>query len=190
MANQYDRRRINVKGGGTLMIRAIDPTGATPTSFVSVGFIKDDTFVEEHTMVESIDSAGNYIDTKSGGRKVRWETTLMQTSKDEIDLLRNAAAVGQAEKYFEAYYKVVLNNGAVQEFLFPICRISPSVTLEFKSATERTLKIVINAVAPAAALTRTPTSWNSAQWQPYVMQENATAIGAPTDAPTVPQSAI
>lgn len=188
MALGLDRRRINVKGGGTLFIREIDPT---PTAaFASVGFIKEDSFFDEHTMVESVDSAGRYIDTKSGSQHVRFETQLMQTSIDEINLLRNAFLGSDAGRYYEIYYQVPLNNGDKQEFLFPVARITPNVNLQFRAATERTVNVVIHALAPKVALTRTPTAFNTAQWQPYVVVQGATAAGPPTDAATVPQSAI
>lgn len=182
MALQKDRRRVNVKGGGILQVREIDPGTGT---FADLGFISDDVFTDEHTMVESIDSKGDYIDTKSGARKVQWTSTLMQTSKEEIDLMRNAEG-----KYYELYYKVVLNNANIQEFVIPIARITPGAVLEFKSATQRTIKLTITALAPAAALTRTPTDYNTTIWTPYVLVENAVAVGVPTDAVTVPRAAI
>lgn len=184
MANQFDRRRISVKGGGTLKVREIDPTPSTP--FSVIGFITDTTFFDTHNMVESIDDKGDQIDMKSGGQTVRIQSTLMQTAKDEIDLM--AAAEG---KYFEVYYLVQLNNGNYQEFLMPVCRIRPGTELSFKAATQRTISLEIFALAPAIALgTRAPMGFVTAQWEPYKLVEGAGAIGAPTDAATVPQGAI
>lgn len=183
MALGFDRRRISVKGGGTLKIRQIDPTPAA--TFDTLGFITDTTFADEHTLVESVDDAGRYIDAKSGAQKVTLTTTLMQTTKEEIDTMKTAEG-----KYFEVYYVVQLNNANYQELLFPVCRIEPGATLEYKSATQRTIAIKIHALAPATALTRTPTTWNSSQWQYYVLYENAAAANAPSDNGSVPQAAI
>lgn len=183
MALGFDRRAISVKGGGTLKIREIDPTPATP--FDAIGFITDTTFGDEHTLVESIDDAGHFIDNKSGAQHVTIKSTLMQTSLDEINLMKNAET-----KYYEAYYDVVLNNTYHQEILMPVCRLKCGAVLDFKSATQRTIAIEIHALAPFTALTRTPTSWNTVQWQYYVLQENAAAVGPPSDAGTVPQAAI
>lgn len=183
MANQFDRRRVNVKGGGYLQIREIDPTPATP--FSTIGFISDGELIDEYTMVEAIDDSGNYIDHKAGGRKVTFKATLMQSSKDEIDLMRLAEG-----KYHEVYYKVTLNNGQIQEYVFPVCRLKPGAEMKFAAGTMRTIPLEIYALAPATALTRTPTAYNTVQWQPYVMTEGGAANNAPSDAGTVPQGGI
>lgn len=183
MANQFDRRRISVKGGGLLQLREIDPTPTT--SFSTIGFISATEFLDSHTLVESIDDKGDFIDTKSGARAVSLKTTLMQTTKEEIDWMKNAEG-----KYFEAYYKVTLNNGQIQELVMPVCRVKPGVELSFQSATQRTIALEVHVLAPATALTRTPSAYNSAQWVPYVLTEGGSANGAPSDAATVPQAAI
>lgn len=184
MALGLDRRRINVKGGGQLFVREIDPTPAASLS--SVGFIDSDNFIDEHSIVESVDSKGDFIDAKSGARKVTIKSVLKQTSKDEIDLM-TSLALG---RYYEAYYVVQLNNGSYQEFVAPVCRIIPGVNLEFKSATERHIELTIQVLAPKAALTRTPSAYNSVAWQPYALTEGVSANGAPSDAGTVPQAGI
>ena len=182
MSLQKDRRRINVKGGGILQVREIDPGSGT---FADIGFIKDSSFIDEYGMVESVDDKGDYIDTKPGSHKASWKTTLMQTSKEEIDLM--TGAVG---KYYELYYKAPLNNSQIQEVVAPVCRIKPGATLEFKAGTERNIAIEVSFLAPATALTRTPTAYNTVAWQPYIMTEGSVANGAPSDAVTVPRAAI
>lgn len=183
MPLQYDRRRISVKGGGNLQIRQIDPTPAA--TFSQLGFLSEVVFSDAHEMVESRDDSGRFIDTKTGGETVKITGILKQTSKEEIDAFAAVATL-----YHEIYYAATLNNTRVQEFLIPVARIRPGVTLEFKSATERTIAVEIFALAPATALTRTPTSWNTVQWAPYIVQEGAVAVGAPSDAGSVPQAAI
>jgi hypothetical protein len=185
MALGTDRRRINVKGGGILQVREIDPT--PNDNFSSLGFIKSDTFLDEHSMVESIDSKGDQIDNKSGGHAVTWTSVLMQTSKDEIDLMADAEA-----KYYEVYYRVQLNNGDYQMIVFPVCRIKPGFSLEFQSATERTIELEIRALAPAIALAaRTPSAeYDTAVWEAYSLVESSASIAAPTDSASVPQQAI
>jgi len=177
-----DRRQISVKGGGTLKVREIDPTPAA--NFTDLGFLGDSKLTDIYNMIESKDDAGNYIDTKEAGEEVTFESTLKQTTKEQIDFMKDAAA-----KYFEAYYPVRLNNGDYQEILFPVCRIVPGAELEFKPA-ERTIKITVKALWPATALTRTPTDYNSAIGEYYKLTENAAAVGAPSDAGSVPQAAI
>ena len=177
-----NRRIISVKGGGTLKVREIDPTPAA--SFTDVGFLGDSKIADIYNMVESKDDAGNYIDTKEAGEMVTFESTLKQTSKTQIDFMRTAK-----DKYFEAYYPCLLNNGDTQEWLFMVCRITPGAEMEFKPG-ERTIKLTVKALWPATALTRTPTDWNSLVGEYYKLLEGGTAIGAPTDNGSVPQGAI
>lgn len=178
-----DRRQISVKGGGTLKARIIDPT-ADQGAFVDLGFLGETTFTDTYNMVESKDDAGNYIDTKEAGQEVTLESSLLQTSKTQIDFMKDAK-----NRYFEAYYPVTLNNGQVQELLFPVCRIIPGQVLEFKAA-ERRIKLTLKVLWPATALTRTPADYNSVAGEYYKLIENAVAKGAPSDAATVPQGAI
>jgi len=180
----YDRRAINVKGGGTLQLRVIDPT-AQQGAFASVGFIKNDILVDEHGIVESQDSKGDAIDAKSGSQKVKFTSVLMQSSKDEIDLMKDAK-----DRYYEMYYKAVNNDATIQEIVAAVCRIKPGIEIAFGAATERNISLEIHFLAPATVLTRTPAAYNTAQWVPYVLTEGAAANGAPTDAATVPQAAI
>jgi hypothetical protein len=162
----------------------IDPT-AQQGAFASVGFIKDDSWIDEHTLVESQDSKGDAIDAKSGAQKSVWKSVLMQTSKDEIDLMKDAK-----DRYYEMYYKTVNNDATIQELVAPVCRIKPGVEIAFAAATERNIALEIHMLAPATALTRTPAAYNTVQWVPYAFTEGAAANGVPTDAATVPQGGI
>lgn len=174
MALQKDRSRINVKGGGDLRLRELKPTASD--TFLKIGNIKGTDFIDEHTMVESIDDAGNYIDTNSGARKFTIKTVLMQSSADEINLMRNAVG-----KYYELYYKVRLQNGNYQEFSIAVGKIKPGMVLAMKSATERDIELEIYGLAPNADLARTPTAYNVTENEPYVFVEGASPTDVPSD---------
>lgn len=183
MALGLKRTSINVKGGGDIQIREIDPTPSD--TFLSLGSVKDVNFIDAYGMVESIDGAGDFIDNKPGSRAAMVTATLMQTTKDEIDVMKDAA-----DKLYELYYTVTLNNASFQEFVAPIVRITPGMNLTFASATERTIALDIKFLAPFTVLTRTPTSYNTALREPYALSESTSQIGAPTDAATIPQAGI
>jgi hypothetical protein len=179
-----NRKRINVKGGGTLQLRELAPTPADP--FLDIGYLLSSKLTDEHTMIELSDERGDFIDAKSGGRKVHWETVLKQSGIDEINLLKNAEG-----KYYEVYYSVkTANDSMVQEVSLCLCKIKPGPVLEFKSATERTIQVTIYALAPDANLTRTPAAFNVVQHEPYVITEGITANGAPTDTAAAVATAI
>lgn len=169
-----DRRRINVKGGGDLRVREISPTASN--TFLDVGYLSSTVITDEGTMVESPDEAGNYIDTKRGARKVTVVGTLKQSSKEEIDLLRNADG-----KYYDVYYRVLLANTNVQEFRVAPAKLKVGFVLNMASATERTLELTISGLAPKGAHTATPTAFNLLANDPLVIVEGATAVGPPTE---------
>jgi len=177
-----NRREINVKGGGHLMYREIDPT---PTlGFTLLGFLADSQLDDTYNMIEAIDDAGNYIDTKEAGQKPMFISNMLQSSKSVIDFMRLAKT-----KYHELYYKVLLNNGSYQEYVFPVCRVIPGAKMDFKPA-ERRIPLQVAILWPSIALTRVPVEYNTAEGQYYALTENASAKGEPTDAATVPQGAI
>jgi hypothetical protein len=183
MALQKSRTRINVKGGGTLKIRELSPSASD--TFLDVGYVTSDTLLDEHTMVDSVDDAGNFIDTKSGAQKVTWKAVLKQTSIDEINLLKNAVG-----KYYDLFYSVVLANGNTQEFRVWLGKIKPGLVLEFASATERKLELEITALMPKATFTATPTDYNVTAGAYYVVIDNAVAKGTPSDTAATMATAI
>jgi hypothetical protein len=175
MSLEKNRQRINVKGGGTLQIRELSPSPID--SFSDIGYLVSSKLTDEHTMVELSDERGDFIDAKSGGRKVMWETVLKQSGIDEINLLKNAEG-----KYYNVYYSVATSNGTLtQEISIAIAKIKPGPTLEFKSATERTITVIIYCLAPADDFTRTPAAFNVVKHEPYVITEGAVANDVPTD---------
>lgn len=162
------RKSISVRGGGTLLIRQLDPT---PTNAYSdLGYIKDSTLEDADVMVGEVDESGVLPDFKSGSETCSWKLTLKQATQDEINFLRNAINM-----YFEAYYKVTLGNGNIQEISIPLCRVSPMFNAKFAANAERTLDIVITMLAPKAAFTRGVVAFNVVAGQPYILVDNATA---------------
>ncbi|MFI5250798.1 MAG: hypothetical protein ACHQQQ_00075 [Bacteroidota bacterium] len=179
-----NRKRINVKGGGTLQIRELSPN---PTdTFSDIGYLVSSKLTDEHTIIELSDERGDFIDAKSGARKVHWETTLKQSGIDEINFLKNADG-----KYYEVFYSVKTGNDTmVQEISMCLCKIKPGPVLEFKSATERTIQVTIYALAPATTFTRTPSAYNVVAREPYLILEGLSATGVPSDTASSVASAI
>ena len=183
MALAKARTRINVKGGGTLKIRELSPTASD--TFLDVGYVTSDILLDEPSMVDSVDEAGQFIDTKSGAQKVTWKAILKQTSIDEINLLKNAVG-----KYYDLFYSVVLAGGNTQEFRVWLCKLKPLINLEFSAAKERTLEVEFTALMPKATFTATPTDYNVTAGAYYVVIENAVAKGTPTDTAATMATAI
>ena len=175
MALGKDRRRVNVKGGGLLRLREISPSQTD--TFSDVGYLGGSGLNDEHSMIEIIDEVGNLIDALSGARKAVFTTTLKQSTLDEINLLKNAVG-----KYYDLYYYVKLANGSIQELTAIPVKIKAGPVLEYKSATERTIQVTIYMLAPKATATRAPTVYNVTVDEPYVLIENGSAQGAPTEA--------
>ena len=184
MALDRNRGRINVKGGGKFKLREESPTASN--SWLDLGWATSLKLVDEHSMVDIIDDGGNFVDSKSGGRKATWEAVLKQSGIDEINLLKNAEG-----KYYDLYYSVlVANDTLTQEISIPLGKIKPGVVLEFKSATERTLAVQISCLAPKADYVRTPTAFNVTENVPYVITEGAVANDPPTDTASTLATAI
>lgn len=168
MANARSRQRINVKGGGKLYIRQLSP--APSNNWVDIGYLEENDLDDKSAMIDSEDERGDFIDTKQGGRKVMWKTTLKQTGVDEINLLKNSDGI-----YYELYYDVVLANTYHQEYNMHLVKIDNSVTLKFAKASERKLQVMFSLLAPKAAFTATGTGmsvFNVTANDPYTMNEN------------------
>lgn len=179
-----NRKRINLRGGGTLQIRELSPSPSD--QFVNVGYLASSKLMNEHAIITTTDENGNLVETSSGSRTVRWETVLQQTGADEIDLLRNAEG-----KYYEAYYAVKTGgNALVQEISLPLCRIKPGPVLEFAAGTGRSLQLTLYALAPKGSAVRSPVAYNIGAGEPYILVEGNTANGAPADAAATLATAI
>lgn len=171
MALGKSRTRINSKGKGVLLKLAEIASGGALTSMDDVGYLTDCSIVVEDAMVDSVDAGGQMINSQSGSEKVTIKGTLKQTSADEINLVNNAG-----NKFHHAYLQVQLDSPTVtyQEWYAPVCKIKPGVTLEFKSATERTIALEIVLLMPKGAVSVTPAGLNVAAGSYYTFAETAT----------------
>ena len=181
MAVSRDRTRQNAKGGGLLQLRQISPNASN--TFLDVGYLGGTDLDDKHETIDAKDETGIYVDLLDGGQVAQIKSVLMQSSIDEINLVKTASGL-----YFELYYKVNLNNGRIQEINAAICKITPGVTLAYKGQTQRTIAITITLLSPKAAFVRNPVSYNIAAdafgvLPPYVIIENAAGagIGVPVD---------
>jgi hypothetical protein len=168
MALAKDRKRLNVRGGGALYVRELDPTPSN--TYLLLGYLSKTDFNDEHQMVGDVDEAGVLPDSKSGSQVFKLATELKQTSIDEIQLLNTAAG-----KYFEGIYVVTLANGRVQELSIPLIRLNPTLKMAFAAATERRIPLEIIGLAPKAAYTRGVVAFNVVLNQPYVLVEGSSA---------------
>lgn len=168
MANQKDRKRINVKGGGLLYARELDPTPSN--TYVELGYLDSSELDDMISMVGDIDEAGILPNSVEGSQVAKFRTVLKQSSADEINFLRNATG-----KFLELYYRVLLANGYYQEVSIPLARVNPSVNLKFAAGTERKISVEFFCLAPKAAYTRGVTAFNVVKDQPYVLIDGASA---------------
>ena len=123
MALGKNRERVNIKGGGVLEIK-------TDATWEIVGYLGGTHLVDETTVEDQHDETGEYVRMLPGNRKVTVETTLLQTNKDEVDLIRNNAGLDTVE----ARYRVAITESATivwQLWAFGICQIVPKIDLNF-----------------------------------------------------------
>ncbi|MBE3141478.1 MAG: hypothetical protein IMZ53_12960 [Thermoplasmata archaeon] len=180
MANQLDRSRFNVKGGGRVYVRQIypDPSAGAAT-FLDLGVVGGGDFDDAHDMIPIYDGAGNLWDNQSGKQTAVITFDLLQSGLDEINLIRNSGG-----KFYEVYYPVLLSNGSTQELDAAICKFDQNLKLAFKVG-HRTIPLKVYMLVPkAATIDRTgtiATNYDVANQQPFVLIESATAKGMPED---------
>ena len=175
MAIGKTRTRINVKGGDVFKMREISPTPSN--TFVDYGSLSSLEFNDVRDMVESPDAAGNLVNANAAGRTVSFTLNLMQTTKEEID-----AVAALADKYFDCIYHVQLSVAANYQHLSMCCvKFNPSVQLVYQAGTRREIKLTGYALAPKAAMTRTPTTYNVVAGVPYIFLDDTTAATDPSD---------
>lgn len=179
-----NRKRINVRGGGTLLLRELSPS---PTdTFSDAGYIASSKLTDERDVITTTDERGELVEASTGSRSVRWETVLQQSGADEINLLRNADG-----KYYEAFYSVkTAGNTLVQEISLPLCRIKPGPVLEFASGAARTMQLTLYALSPKAAYVRTPSAFDVSAGEAYIIVEGTVANGVPVDPAAAVAAAI
>jgi hypothetical protein len=130
------RTRIFVRGGGILRLREREPSNASLYS--NAGYLSSTKFNDEHSIVELIDERGDFIDAKSAAQKFTSESVLKQSGIDEIEFINLAA-----NKLFAMQYYGLMGGNLFQYFCSQLVRVKPSAVMEFKSATERTLSLLM-----------------------------------------------
>ncbi|MBE3141477.1 MAG: hypothetical protein IMZ53_12955 [Thermoplasmata archaeon] len=178
MANQLDRGRFNVKGGGRVYLREIHPTPLETAVFLDLGVVGGGDLDDAHDMIPIYDGAGNLWDNQSGKQTAVITFELAQSGIDEINLIKDSAG-----KFFELYYPVLLSNGKYQELVAVLCKIDRNLKLAFKVG-HRTIPLKLYMCVPkTASITRAPTTYNVTLQAPFVLVESGstTATGAPTD---------
>jgi len=125
MALGKDRTRINIKGGGLLQLKEL-PAG----SFLDVGYLKESEIIDNHATEDNNAETGEYVGLLLGDRKVIFKSALMQSSKDEIDLIRNSVG-----KTYEGRYQVPIADGTNVWQLWALgeLQIVPNFNLNFST---------------------------------------------------------
>jgi len=125
MALGKSRQRIFVHGLGNCDVMELDPNPAI--DFSDVGYLQD-TVIEQSSTTESIiDESGALVDEKVKSLSVNFQTNLMQTGIDEINLIRNSTY-----KHFAIrYYGNADANNRFQYFVIPCAKIIPSWQKKF-----------------------------------------------------------
>jgi hypothetical protein len=170
MANQKDRERFAVKGGGIAKIKEVASGGAF-TTMDFIGYTEETDILIDQDMVEFKDERGFLINLVSSGEMWKVTIQLLQVGIDEINLLKTAA-----NKYFHFYYQAQLRNGNYQEVYIPLCKIMPKVPLNFKPG-KRSIPVEIVALMPKGAITSSPADYNVPADAYGVIIENAAAKG-------------
>lgn len=187
MALGKNRSRVSVKGGGLLKLRQISPTPSD--TFLDVGFLQSTSLDDKYDMMTAKDERGFVIDFVTGGEEPVITAVLLQSTIDEVNLIKNADGI-----YYEAYYYCKLANGNIQELDIPLCKIKPGPKLDFKAATERTLSLELHmlSVNAVSTITRAPTDYNMDPTVNsfYVLIESATAKNAPSDTASSLKTAV
>lgn len=132
-----NRRRIFVKGlGGPFEVRETDPS--VDAAFLDAGFHESVLVNDVYDMEDIIDGPGNFVDSKARGRKVTGVAELLQTSKVELDLIRNAEG-----KLYVVRYSGLAATGFWQYLCFEQCGLTPGMDLRF-AVGKRTIPLRFN----------------------------------------------
>lgn len=138
MALTKSRTRMEAKGPGRFEVRELEPTSAS--AFSNVGYVESTALNDEHTMLDLMDETGEMVNSISQGRIVSGVTQLMQTGKDELDLLS-----GAVEKVHAVRYSGITSPGRFVYFAFDRTIINPSIPLNY-AVGKRTLPLQLKAV--------------------------------------------
>jgi hypothetical protein len=125
MALQKDRTRLSFKGLGNIWIREVSPSSGI---FYNLGYIDGTTIQNEADFSTLPDEYGQVVEALTSSVQKKFATSLMQTTKDEIDIIANAESKIYAIRYFGLYTDA-------NHFLAHICdkvRLNPSFELAYK----------------------------------------------------------
>ncbi len=180
MALGKSRVRMNAKAKGLLVKLEELTSGGALTTMQDLGYAEQVQIGDEHTMVDIQDATGDMINSLKGSRKCSIDITLLQSGKDELDLVANADG-----KFYHLYVQVQEDNPTVtfQEWYFPLVKIQPGYQQNFQAGNKRTVPIKIVALMPKGAVSVTPSGFNTAANVLFTMAETATtALGQVTTA--------
>lgn len=119
-----NRGRILAKGIGNLWIAEKEPTLGP---FQSAGYIKSTSIQDVHTTEDHVDETGSLVHVGDKDQIASVVSQLMQTSTDELSLIRNAGGKIHAVRYCG-----VSSNGLFQYFSFDNVKIDPSVNRNYQ----------------------------------------------------------
>ena len=135
MALGRSRKRIFVRGLGTLEVMQIEPT--PDADFSDAGYLGGTTFNDDPGMLEVTDEQGNMIQNLRASKTCSIETKLLQTSADEVALLKNASGRVHAVRY-----SGLTQLDTFQYFALDTGILVPKISLDFKPG-ERPLPLRI-----------------------------------------------
>lgn len=176
MANIKSRDRFNVKGGGLLKSAVIASGGALVT-MDDLGYLDESGIMIDPGMVQWDDERGFVINSIPGVETWKFTANLMQSSIDEINLVKNGW-----NWYRHFYYYVKLANGLFQEMYIPLAKIINSLDLKYKAPDKRLVKVEILALMPKGVVTVVPAELSVPADAYGIIIENAAAKGEVTTA--------
>lgn len=125
MALGKNRSRIYTKGPGKCEVRRVEPTEAT--AFESVGYIDSTAFNDEYAVEDFHDETGDLVNVVERSRTVSGVIQLMQTAKDELDLVS-----GAAQKVYSLRSSGLIGTGAWVYHCIDYANINPSIPLNYE----------------------------------------------------------
>jgi len=146
MALGKNRTRIFVKGPGLFEVRQVEPTAGT--AFECVGHIESTAINDEYTQEDFHDETGELINVLERIRTVSGVSQLMQTGKDELDLVSGANG-----KIYALRHSGLVGPGAWIYHAFDYASINPSIPLNYAPG-KRPLPLMFKALVDNYVATR------------------------------------
>lgn len=146
MALGKDRKRILI-GGGYVYVK--DYSESESPLYHPVGHTKESQVIDSNAQEDANDETGEYVGMLLGDVLQVIKTAFMQTSKEEIDLIRNLAN----KRCAVLYLVPVISGGDVRidVYEFTEARVVPQVDMTF-STKLRTLPVEFRTLAQAEDL--------------------------------------